>query len=358
VEDLIDPLPTDDDGSGESPAGDGGDAGAGDSAPGPGDEPGDAGAPGNEDDDAAGDGGESGDDGNDDAAAGADGDGDGQPGGDDAPAGGAGDDPAAGAAGSDGRPLKRIHIATLPRRERLIVEYLARNRSAGATTEDAIAFVDSKHPELAPPRKQGGDSQGEDPEAALLAEITRIKGAMEKASDDVDLKAHGKLVEEMMDKRDELAQLRARRQSAQSDASRARESTEAISKREAVRQFPQAGREGSALHTAVQDEIGRLEAVNPAAFDDPEWPEAVTAKVAARLGIASVSKTAAGPGPKPGSPRTIAPRTTGPVPARRTATPASATQPRPEQVKAALATAGTRDLDAFLRTHGRRTVSA
>jgi hypothetical protein len=334
VEDVIDPIQQSESGAAADDAG----AGQGTEAdPGPGNEP-------------PGDGEGDGDDG------GSSTDGTGDPGNDGAqtppPGGGGDDDPGK----TDEGLVKRFYTSRLPQRERLILDHLARNRDAGMTLEEATAFVDGKYPALRPAKQETGG--GTDPEAAILADIQRLETDMDKASDDVDLKAHGRAVRDLIAKREELATLRARRESARSAEQVERVSLEESSKIEAVRLFPEAGQAGSALAADVQAEIERLEAVNPGFFNDPEWPLTVTSKVAARRGRSPATNgqsrsTAAV------TSRTIAPRqtTTGPVPARRTAS-APPVQVQPEEARRLIATANPRELQAFLRRAGTRPVGA
>ena len=58
----------------------------------------------------------------------------------------------------------------------------------------------------------------------------------------------------------------------------------------AVAMFPDYDTEGTTLHQAVQDELEWQKKHNPAALDEPDWPERIAKACAAILGIEPVTR--------------------------------------------------------------------
>jgi hypothetical protein len=210
--------------------------------------------------------------------------------------------------------IKRFSTKAFDERTQRIMDFMARNRDDAPKLEDASAYVDARYPHLAPKtptqertaeksvteatQQQTEQAQAEAPVSieAITAEIDSISEKMEKASEDFDMKAYHKLNRELLSKQNELhqAQLDEVRGEAAAEAMRrdARaqvQTAERESETRAVGMFPDVAQEGSELYTAVQLDIQRLERTNPQFFDDPEWPETLAAKNAAKLGISPVT---------------------------------------------------------------------
>lgn len=66
----------------------------------------------------------------------------------------------------------------------------------------------------------------------------------------------------------------------------------------AVALYPDSGVAGTALSRAIEDERVRLQQVNPAFFNDADWPLMLTSKLAANLGIQPVAQPQGGQQPK------------------------------------------------------------
>ena len=66
----------------------------------------------------------------------------------------------------------------------------------------------------------------------------------------------------------------------------------------AVALYPDSGVAGTALSRAIEDERVRLQQVNPAFFNDADWPLMLTSKLAANLGIQPVAQPQVGQQPK------------------------------------------------------------
>ena len=66
----------------------------------------------------------------------------------------------------------------------------------------------------------------------------------------------------------------------------------------AVALYPDSGVAGTALSRAIEDERVRLQKVNPAFFNDADWPLMLTSKLAANLGIQPVAQPQGGQQPK------------------------------------------------------------
>lgn len=188
----------------------------------------------------------------------------------------------------------------------------------------------------------------------LRAKIEVLKAEKKKAAATLEL-------ETALEKADEIHELQRKIESIE----RAREQSQVAKQTElqtlvnasmevAIAAYPDIAKEGTPLYEAGQREIARLQKVNPTAFNDPEWPETVAAKVALKLGIAKVApsepearKPAPAPKPKPTQPARKARPLPGPG---EGATSAAKPTRGPEQIRADIAAAkANNDFDAIAR---------
>lgn len=129
----------------------------------------------------------------------------------------------------------------------------------------------------------------------LEQELAALEADLEKAGEALDTPQMAKLQNQIRRKERELAEAMAREGASQLRQQSQRAALELQSYERTVARWPDAAVEGSKLFSAIATEVNRLHASNPAVFNDPEWREAVTAKVAVRLGISPKAAAPAKP---------------------------------------------------------------
>lgn len=130
--------------------------------------------------------------------------------------------------------------------------------------------------------------QKEPTSVEITEQITALRAQRKDAAKLLDSEKANELtekIEDLLDQKNLATQREARREVDQQVRAKQHETAQADSMQKAATMFPDAVRDGSELHDGLAVEIARLERANPAFFRDPEWPEALTAKLAARLGL-------------------------------------------------------------------------
>lgn len=130
--------------------------------------------------------------------------------------------------------------------------------------------------------------QKEPTSVEITEQITALRTQRKDAAKLLDSEKANELtekIEDLLDQKNLATQREARREVDQQVRAKQHETAQADSMQKAAAMFPDAVKEGSELHDGLVVEIARLERANPAFFRDPEWPEALTAKLAARLGL-------------------------------------------------------------------------
>lgn len=118
----------------------------------------------------------------------------------------------------------------------------------------------------------------------------------------------------------------------------------------ALKMFPDAGVEGSAHYEAIED---LMDAADPAAFKDPDWPLTFAARAASRIGPAAAAPAKPAPvvvpkkpaRPAPPSPASGASQSAGPTRVPSMSERIDAAGDNPAKIAALLREVGTRSLD-------------
>lgn len=136
--------------------------------------------------------------------------------------------------------------------------------------------------------------------AAIQAEIDSLKAERRTATKEFDQEKNLEITEKLETAYEQLTEARAR----EAAVGQRYQSAVEASVASAATDYPDALKPGTALHDAIKADKARLERANPAFFDDPEWPETLVLKHAAKLGIAkaTASKEVA-PQPTPEAPK-------------------------------------------------------
>ena len=138
-----------------------------------------------------------------------------------------------------------------------------------------------------------------DPLKPLRDEIAGLKTEAKKARGDFDYDKAFDLQEQITEKQSELtrkesvAAVKAEQEQAQQEASRA--TAEQATWAEVAKEYPDSGKTGTALHTALTQKINATFQTNPGFFDDPDWPSILTGVVAKKLGVKPTAPAAAAP---------------------------------------------------------------
>jgi hypothetical protein len=152
-------------------------------------------------------------------------------------------------------------------------------------------------------------------------------------------------IEDLIDQRNAATQLEAERGRAKQTEAERSQSEQLESMHRAGALFPDVTTDGTELHTAITLEIAKIERSNPMFFRDPEWPESLTAKLAARLGVMPVvSKPSETIKPAPGKSATEPNTVVRPTPPKQAARPA----PAPGGISAQAPKANVQDFQARL----------
>ncbi len=220
-------------------------------------------------------------------------------------------------------------------------------------------------------------------EQSIEAEIADLETQATKAAEEeFDLGKVRKLDKAIAAKQRELEALRASQQAQQHTASQAIQAAEQESYVRVLAEYPWVAEDGNPLTIAIQAEVDRVERLNPGFQErDPEWLEAVVAKVERKTEVAQWLKAAraAAPAtpsrgatpataqaatspaaPAPEVPRPPAkPRAAVPAPApgsmtRGESTPTTTDQQWSEVKQQALAVGDMEAAFAFLDEHGER----
>lgn len=126
----------------------------------------------------------------------------------------------------------------------------------------------------------------------ITSQINALRAQRKEAAKSLDTEKSNDLteqIEDLLDQKNLAVQRDAERGRAKQTQAQQAKTLEQASIEAATKLFPDAAKDGSELNTALTLEIARLDKVNPSFFKDPEWPEALTAKLAARFGIAPIS---------------------------------------------------------------------
>lgn len=131
--------------------------------------------------------------------------------------------------------------------------------------------------------------------AEIDAQIADLKARRKEAKANFNDDAKDDLteqIEELLQSRQDALHRDAQAQQAQRETQSTMAEKVNASMAEAIRAYPDSGTEGTPLNVAAQAETDRLHAIQSPLLQDEDWPETVLAKVAARMGIAPVAKTA------------------------------------------------------------------
>lgn len=180
--------------------------------------------------------------------------------------------------------------------------YSAQERAAlSLADEEGIGFIEAWTQLYgAMPEKEAPAAKTE-PEAKaptsteIQTQIAELRAKRKEAAKGLDLEKSSDLTEQIEDLLEQKAKAEKREDAVlfqRQAAATAHEQAQVTSMQEAGKLFPDAVAEGTPLHTALAAEIAKIERNNPSVFNDPEWPEGVTARLAARLGIAPATAKA------------------------------------------------------------------
>lgn len=179
------------------------------------------------------------------------------------------------------------------------------------------------------------DLQGYDKALADLdAKVAKLSEDRDKAREDVDMKKADSLSDEIAEAKADLKILRNERQgyvrNREQAATQTVQQQVTASKERAVAEYAELATEGT-LHRDALDAFVQRAIADPqraALFDDPTWPEKLTAEFAAKHGLKK--KGAAAPAAAPAAAATPAARPATPTPA-----PTPALRPKVQQVPGA-----------------------
>lgn len=178
--------------------------------------------------------------------------------------------------------------------------------------EDAwTALFGERQPATKTEPAQAETAKPEPTPAEIDTQIKDLRVKRKEARDSINDALADELNDQINDlvlNRQEAVQREAQRQQAQRETQQTVEQQVTASMGKAVAAYADAGTEGTALHTTITAEIARLQRVNPSAFNDGEWPEAVAAKVATRLGIAPKLPAQVAPAKPVVKPAAVAPK--------------------------------------------------
>lgn len=208
-------------------------------------------------------------------------------------------------------------------------------RRAGVKPEGQETRTPSKDAPATEPAPAAASSV--DPLKPLRDEIAGLKADAKKARGEFDYDKALDLQEQITEKQSELT----RRESVaaikeeERQAQQKQAHTQAVNNTwaEVAEDYPDAGKEGSALHSALVREIENVNRNKPDLFQDSEWPAILTYRVARKLGLkpnAPAASAPAAPALPPGTTTTTAPKTsTAPAVTPRKASVPAAVAPSP-----------------------------
>lgn len=189
----------------------------------------------------------------------------------------------------------RVKVDHLSARDRAVTELMGRE---GLSMEEAFERVTGNKfgAPTAPPEPKTDTPPVDTPTVAkqkeTIAELRkqRTQAAKDFKLDEVD--ALDLKIEEAREVLDELKLVeRDTTREQQNQFMSLRDESEA----RAIAAYPDANKEGTPLFKAIEADVERLKAVNPGFFNDPEWPETLAAKQAAKLNIPRAGATPKAP---------------------------------------------------------------
>lgn len=206
----------------------------------------------------------------------------------------------------------RIKVEHLSPRDRAIADLMSRNSLSFEEAFEQITGNPIGTKRETPPKAEE-KPPAESPIALQEALIADLEKQIDQAGKDFKAEDIARLSAQLGRENRKLAKLefeadRSEREQTTS-AQTAYDAAVSSSKGRAYELFPDAEKPGTPLAQACEADIKRLWDVNPSFFNDPEWPETLAAKHAARLKIAPAGTEAPKPVVAPKKPvsRTIVP---------------------------------------------------
>ena len=191
--------------------------------------------------------------------------------------------------------------------------YNAQERAAMQfADEEGVGFIEAWHrlfgdmPKAETATATNETKPVEQPKELTVEEITSqiatLRAQRKEAAKNLDGEKSNELteqIEDLLEQKNAAQQRDAERGRAQQTAAQQHEVAQRASMDRAGKMYPDAVKDGTALHGALIVEIGKIERSNPAFFRDPEWPEMLSAKLAGKLGIAPLLEKPAAVAPAP-----------------------------------------------------------
>lgn len=244
-----------------------------------------------------------------------------------------------------GEPKRiRVNRDNLSDRDFAIVRLADDQKISFAEAEKRL-FGDSK-----PAEATAADAQATT--TSVESRIAQVKTALEAAAETMDTKAMLKLGEELGELKDQLKDLKSAENSRQQSEKQTKlekfSTAEKGSINRAIELYPDANRDGSALHKALNEKKEDLLKSDPEFFANPRWPLLLITDVASELGIGAAPKGGTKPPPPAAPPLVVPKKPTRPiVPAEGTATSAASSNPEVALAAELKAATASRDVNAI-----------